>query len=369
MEHSRKRQRVECEGEPSASDHGSPRPPVRDTKYYMEDGDCTILVENILFKVHRFLLSRDSSAFHDMFGLPGEHDKDAEGSSDENPVTLPGDTADEFRALMFILYALPHETQSYNTSQADVEHLVVIARITNKYHFTSMAAWAFNALTDLVISHPSCILRKSHYIERVVEVALLANDKLLQMACKLWTRKLRSGELPAVPAIIFADKHNLPDLQGHAYYAEAISPRSVLLNLPESAIAAPSSTEQKLSQEQRARLLSGYFALVRLSDNLPYRSPDFPRSPDCPAVHHAAHCSATFRIIWGQLASDTSVRRIPAADVRSKAARVHELMQTHQVVATMTLGCKATALQAARGYPSVLVVAEMFRRDLTAVPP
>lgn len=61
--------------------------------------------------MHKFLLARDASAFQDMFCMPADADPHAtgtvrEGSSDENPIVLYGETEDEFRTLLSALYAL-----------------------------------------------------------------------------------------------------------------------------------------------------------------------------------------------------------------------------------------------------------------------
>lgn len=40
-----------------------------------------------------------------MFSLPSRGDS-GEGTSDENPVVLSGDTVEEFQALLWVLYAL-----------------------------------------------------------------------------------------------------------------------------------------------------------------------------------------------------------------------------------------------------------------------
>jgi hypothetical protein len=106
------------------------KPPIRDERYYMdnEGADCVILAGKVLFKVrllllfstwiihlvhvqvHRFILSKDSSAFGNMFAMPAGHGNDGlvlprEGSSDENPIVLQEDP-DQFRALLWSLYAL-----------------------------------------------------------------------------------------------------------------------------------------------------------------------------------------------------------------------------------------------------------------------
>lgn len=55
------------------------------------------------------MLMRDGSIFLDMFSLPQGSRSDSlslQGSSDDNPVFLSGDTPKEFNALCWTLYAL-----------------------------------------------------------------------------------------------------------------------------------------------------------------------------------------------------------------------------------------------------------------------
>ena len=68
-----------------------------------------------VLQVHRSVLTKDKSAFETMFQLSGETDSARsdssmtvaqEGESDDNPIRLQGDTADEFRALLWALYSL-----------------------------------------------------------------------------------------------------------------------------------------------------------------------------------------------------------------------------------------------------------------------
>ncbi|KAF8628625.1 hypothetical protein AX15_003760 [Amanita polypyramis BW_CC] len=77
----------------------------RDDSFYFDDGSCTIRVEDTLFKVHRSILSKDSSSFDTMFSLP-QGGKPSEGISDESPVVLSGDTVLEFKHFLWALYAL-----------------------------------------------------------------------------------------------------------------------------------------------------------------------------------------------------------------------------------------------------------------------
>jgi hypothetical protein len=64
------------------------------------------------------MLVKDRSTFHSMFSLDTyriskEHDatwiaspSSGEGVDDDNPIVLQGDTADEFRALLWSIYSL-----------------------------------------------------------------------------------------------------------------------------------------------------------------------------------------------------------------------------------------------------------------------
>lgn len=55
------------------------------------------------------MLTKDGSAFDNMFALDDNatsNGSSKEGENDDSPIHLPGDTAGEFRALLWSLYAL-----------------------------------------------------------------------------------------------------------------------------------------------------------------------------------------------------------------------------------------------------------------------
>ena len=60
----------------------------------------------MIVQIHRTMLSRDTSMFSTMFALPIPTGDGAEGSCDDNPVYLAGDTVTEFRNFLWALYAL-----------------------------------------------------------------------------------------------------------------------------------------------------------------------------------------------------------------------------------------------------------------------
>jgi hypothetical protein len=61
--------------------------------------------KSYIIQVHKAFLSRDSSTFEGMFSVP-QGDSNVDGGSDQQPITLRGDTVEQFRSLVFILYAL-----------------------------------------------------------------------------------------------------------------------------------------------------------------------------------------------------------------------------------------------------------------------
>ncbi|THH32872.1 hypothetical protein EUX98_g1342 [Antrodiella citrinella] len=90
--------------------NGSPSPSkVRHEGYYMDDTFTIFLVENELFKVHRYYLDRESKYFREWQMIPRDIGMERiappnEGQVDDHPVWLPGVTAKEFEALLDYFY-------------------------------------------------------------------------------------------------------------------------------------------------------------------------------------------------------------------------------------------------------------------------
>ncbi|QRV97384.1 The BTB (BR-C, ttk and bab)/POZ (Pox virus and Zinc finger) domain [Ceratobasidium sp. AG-Ba] len=81
----------------------------RDPKYYFEDGSTIFLVGGRLFKIQRSLLTSQSEVFQDMFQIPQKYNGESssssmEGSTDQNPITIPQVTATQFQTLLLFFY-------------------------------------------------------------------------------------------------------------------------------------------------------------------------------------------------------------------------------------------------------------------------
>ncbi|KZT19975.1 hypothetical protein NEOLEDRAFT_1076570 [Neolentinus lepideus HHB14362 ss-1] len=313
---------------------------VRDDKYYRADGDCVIRVENTLFKVHRFLLGRDSSAFQDMFSFPTSDKEVAEGSNDENPVQLVGDTVEQFRWLLSVLYALPLELQAYNSASADVDNLITIAEITNKYHFTSVETWAVDALHNVLSgvygkSQTDLATCDSTLLARLLETAILCNHtRLRSLIVSKWSNRILLRDVSPALAIVVADRHALRSLQGIAYYVQLMEVGCDPQKL---------TADTTLSRDQRTRLLSGHWSLVKLWDRLRVTAPAFERSDGCTFHNHG--CLKVWEDQWLEVGKYEKTLAYSSADVlgRLRCMRDH-LMMTGEIVLRLTPQCRKAAV-------------------------
>jgi hypothetical protein len=321
----RKRRRTEDEDEDELEQGSSnlnviasePQAIVRDAIYYKDGGDCVLQVENTLFKVHKAFLSQDSSAFVGMFSLPSSSTDDAqvEGTSDENPILLYGDTVEQFRALLFLLYALPHQTEALVVDKVSrLQELIAIAEITHKYHFADLSAWCMGTL-KAVFSHTTVA---PVHLERMLRVAILSNEGTLRatMVSTLST-KLLDGSLPPTDILIIADRHNIHELQGVAYYAQLMALEKTC---NDNELTFPPGVS--LNRDQRIRLLAGYWSLVRAWERL--RVSPFQDSSPC--TLHGSSCTYSLEL-WSDLMSRSAMAQFSLADVLGKLKALQSMLQ------------------------------------------
>ncbi|EPQ54673.1 hypothetical protein GLOTRDRAFT_130023 [Gloeophyllum trabeum ATCC 11539] len=336
LEPARKRQRtseLEDRKEPVIA---STEELVRDEKYYRTDGDCVIRVENTLFKA-----TRDSSAFQHMFTFPAGDKQLAEGSNDDYPVRLVGDTVDQFRALLSIMYALPPELQSYNSPTADIDNLITVAEITNKYHFASVETWAVDALHDVLsgtygLPQTDLAICDSALMARLLETAILCNHtRLRSLIVSKWTNRILLRDLSPTLAIVLADRHMLRSLQGIAYYVQLMEMGSDLSKL---------KADKALSRDQRARLLSGHWSLVKLWDRLRVTAPAFERSDGCTFHNHG--CLKVWEDQWLEAGKNEKTLSYGSADVLGRLRCIKEhLMMNGEIVLRLTPQCRKAAVE------------------------
>lgn len=118
----------------------------------------------------------------------------------------------------------------YNTPAGDVEQLLTIAEVTNKYHFTYFEAWAMDALYNVTTGlhgPPQASCEFSHcssaWIKRLFEVALLCgHTPLLNYVVDRWVERTVARDVRPVHALEIADRSAIRKLQGYAYYMQLL---------------------------------------------------------------------------------------------------------------------------------------------------
>ncbi|RPD65580.1 hypothetical protein L227DRAFT_466941, partial [Lentinus tigrinus ALCF2SS1-6] len=115
----------------------------RHPDYYFEDGNLTILVDDVLFKLHRAVLASGASAFTDRFS---HHD----GGSDEWPLPLSGTRVREFAMFLSVIYPA---SRAGTLKSHTLEEWIVILDQSYKWGCSAGRAMAVEYLQSLSMDH------------------------------------------------------------------------------------------------------------------------------------------------------------------------------------------------------------------------
>ncbi|KAI9573681.1 hypothetical protein HD554DRAFT_2012970 [Boletus coccyginus] len=326
--------------------------PHRDLRFYMADGSCVLRVGNTLFNVrfsyllvHRSILSADSSSFSTLFTLP-QGNITVEGTSDDNPIVLHGDTAEEFRNFLWSLYALPHEVMVMRGPHLDLDRVIDIAKVASKYSFKSIETWALDAIQEFierkpsplldsnpigfpfsVDSPPSAFVESKRQISRLVRLAQMCGHANLLETMITLLRQLMSASLHfSYLAMSLADDLNLKELRGLAYLE--VLQRSVFIcgsdeksnALVEGDVHESSDGLDRLvvSPAQQLRLLSGYYRLSKVWERLRAIPIPFEHAPLCGTTWHQHGCTQSWSEFWKEKARSDGVLALGPANVIGK---------------------------------------------------
>ncbi|KAF8843224.1 hypothetical protein BDN67DRAFT_964589 [Paxillus ammoniavirescens] len=330
--------------------------PSRDRVYYYFDGNTVLLVENTLFKVHRSALTKEKSIFESMFSLDSDLRSSSsscssssvtvgpEGESDDNPIRLQGDTADEFRSLLWALYALPHEAAM--TAKGISLKLYNLARITHKYEFRATEGWALEKLkaiyTHPMHSHADHDAEGPSLLELTELASLCEQRDILDAATARWKRRIEAGKDVAL-AIGMAERLNLRALLGLAYHTMLLQGREVW------------DADDLLTRVQRIRLLSGHYALGRLCERLPNEPPALQHNQRCTGGVQA-RCNQAWAGLWRSILDMKQILPLPYADVVGRLTLAESILKAVVERQIPTQGlldgmawCKENAIAATAG--------------------
>lgn len=325
---------------------------TRDAEYFRSDGDSVFLVDGVTFKIHSFLVGRDGSAFEDMFTLPNKGEMAIRGSEDD-PIELHGDTADQFRALCWALYALPTEIQTQATTDINLPRMLDIAEMANKYHFRSFEKWSMDMISKYCLRNRKS--SKEHLstcppevIARVLRLTVLCHRQTFQAQVeRIWISRLGSSDTASFShAIEVADSFGLRDFQGHAYYHQLLAMSSDVT--PGAGGIATAFEHPSLNNVQLTRLLSGYWSLTMFWARFAEHGVSIPAASGCDAArHHPNVCVKAWEGRWAEAVRSEKVLTSPPCDVLGKCRTLQAILGSDSVShGWANAQCRRNALQA-----------------------
>jgi len=135
---------------------------VRHAKYYIPGGDVVFRVENMLFRVHRYFFTRDSSFFREKLPHPPPPGEFSKGSSDNNPFILEDTLKQDFENLLWIFY-----NERYSIYEASVDEWSSILKLAHQWDFDEVKTFALRELEAQEIpALQKIILYHTHEIDR-----------------------------------------------------------------------------------------------------------------------------------------------------------------------------------------------------------
>ncbi|EUC55497.1 BTB/POZ domain protein [Rhizoctonia solani AG-3 Rhs1AP] len=124
---------------------------IRDPMYYFEDGNLTLRVGQVLFKVHSSLLKAHSEHFLIKLNPSSQVDVPG-GTSDEDAIIVPDTQPSQLRQLMKVIYCLPSNNVVFGDNDflvGNFECYLNVALLSRKLDMQAMQQWAEKKLADL----------------------------------------------------------------------------------------------------------------------------------------------------------------------------------------------------------------------------
>jgi hypothetical protein len=231
--------------------------------------------------------------------------------------------------------------------QSDVERFCDIASISNKYDIPKLQDWVLSTIHQTVtntIFMDSC---SSATLSLLLDVSIHSKRKdIVQLISKKWYDRLLNKSTPSVPAIQAADKHDIVDIRGMAYYihVQDMLDRQTVTGRGATQLRA----DPKLNNGQVMRLLSGYWSLVSLWERTRLKPIELPQSTSCTSETHQ-RCSATWERRWVSAAGWRRILGLNSADVLGLLACLRDQLSGDEDLKMGTNSdCRVAGLEALR---------------------
>ncbi|KAI0045518.1 hypothetical protein FA95DRAFT_117333 [Auriscalpium vulgare] len=134
-------------------------------RFFFDDGNVIMLVENVRYQIHKFFFNRDSAYFASRLATISLWNPFVPPS-----VALPDVTVAEFDAFLSILYPSDFD----KTEISSVADWTAVLRLATMWGFTSIVNRAIRHLDTLTSPLDKLVLARAHRVERWVVPALVA---------------------------------------------------------------------------------------------------------------------------------------------------------------------------------------------------
>ncbi|KAF8963593.1 hypothetical protein BDZ97DRAFT_1758440 [Flammula alnicola] len=147
-----------------AQDGGKQTSPERrhHPRFHFPDGNVIFLVEDVLFKVHRYFFQRDSAIFSSMFSLPQAEGERSEGEIEEKPIILTGIYVKDFETFLMVLYPIDFLLSELNSP----EEWVSVLKIATQWEFASIRRLSIDCLSKNLATADRVAIGKCYDVQQ-----------------------------------------------------------------------------------------------------------------------------------------------------------------------------------------------------------
>jgi hypothetical protein len=244
---------------------------------------------------------------------------------------------------------------SLDIKKLPLDQLFSIAELSFQFGISQLQRWSVEtAVVVLNSSRTPLRSASSEIFARALRIAHIYGHVSLSSSIQAkWLTRLHWRELPSVPAILFADRYELRNLLGHAYYIHLVevteakipcSPEENCTTDGSQSLAhiseycrVPPSASSPLTPTQRTHLLAGYYSLTAYWKRLRVSPPPFQRYHRC--TNHD-RCLAVWQLRWTVACSQPCPPAIPEVDVLRRLKWVENWLRSDELMtACMESGC------------------------------
>lgn len=247
--------------------------------------------------------------------------------TDEQPTLLTGDSAEDFRALLWALYVSPEDLTSFLLSDVDdakskCDRLLRLCTPAHKYAFISLESWALGLIRRFLDRAPHPFTCDVQFTTDLLRAAHLCGQEALDAAAQVLYAALEAGAVDPVGVVLASDTFgaDIQQLAGLAYY------RLMTQGMPAW------TRIRALSDGHRARLLAGHHNLAAEWRRL--------RESVCvPRAHASRCCATTWARAWQLATASARVRTHDPANILELLAAMRDVLRElleHDIVTHAT---------------------------------